>query len=82
MELLTLNSRQPFQFSRPLSSGEYDARRSMEHEMDEILGLGSHLNASPPSSDLRPQDVFSWLPLAIETRRLLVRVIFRLIVEL
>src|SRR5262249_6939271 len=39
-------------------SGKYDAERGFEHEMDEVIGLGSHLNIS--GSDLRPQDLFSW----------------------
>ena len=55
--IVTLNSAQPFQFSRPTSAGNYDALRSTEHEMDEILGLGSFIGGS---SDLNPQDLFSW----------------------
>jgi hypothetical protein len=56
--IVTLNSSSPYQFIRPPSSDEYDAQRSFEHEMDEVIGLGSHLNVS--GSDLRPQDLFSW----------------------
>lgn len=55
--IVTLNSTQPFQFNRPPSAGNYDALRSTEHEMDEILGLGSFIGIS---SDLNPQDLFSW----------------------
>jgi hypothetical protein len=58
--IVTLNPTQPFQFSRPPSGSNYDALRSTEHEMDEVLGLGSHLGVMPPSSDLRPQDLFGW----------------------
>ncbi len=58
--IVTLNSDQPLQFTRPPTSSNYDALRATEHEMDEVLGLGSHLNASPPSDNLRPQDLFSW----------------------
>jgi len=58
--IVTLNSDEPLQFTRPPTSADYDALRATEHEMDEVLGLGSHLNASPPSGDLRPQDLFSW----------------------
>jgi hypothetical protein len=54
--IVTLNSSDPFQFTRPVNSGNYDAQRSIEHEIDEVLGLGSHLNLSA----LRPQDLFSW----------------------
>jgi hypothetical protein len=58
--IVTLNSNRPFQFSRPPSGSNYDALRSTEHEIDEVLGLGSYLGNTPPSSDLQPQDLFSW----------------------
>jgi VCBS repeat protein len=56
--IVTLNSTAPFQFNRPTSSGNFDAQRQTEHEIDEVLGLGSRLGTS--GSDLRPQDLFSW----------------------
>ena len=55
--IVSLNSNIPFQFTRPPSAGNYDAQRSIEHEIDEILGLGSRL---PDGGDLQPQDLFSW----------------------
>jgi uncharacterized Zn-binding protein involved in type VI secretion len=55
--IVSLNSTVPFQFTRPPSASNYDAQRSIEHEMDEILGLGSRL---PGRGDLQPQDLFSW----------------------
>jgi hypothetical protein len=55
--IITLNSRAAFKFTRPPTSGMYDAQRSTEHEIDEVLGLGSSINVR---SDLRPQDLFSW----------------------
>ena len=58
--IVTLNSAAPYRFSRPLSAGNYDAQRFTEHEIDEVMGLGSRLNLNPPGTDLRPQDVFSW----------------------
>ncbi|MGH8093533.1 MAG: NF038122 family metalloprotease [Chthoniobacterales bacterium] len=58
--IVTLNSKSPFQFTRPTNAGDYDAKRATEHETDEILGLGSHLGSSPPATDLMPQDLFSW----------------------
>jgi hypothetical protein len=58
--IVTLNSAAPYQFTRPPSSGSFDAQRSLEHEIDEVIGLGSHLNLHPPGTNLRPQDVFSW----------------------
>jgi hypothetical protein len=56
--IVTLNSALPFQFSRPPSPNNFDAQRSIEHEVDEAIGLGSHLGGN--GSDLRPQDLFSW----------------------
>jgi hypothetical protein len=55
--IVTLNSSQPFKFTRPPAVGFYDAERAVEHEMDEVLGLGSSIGAF---GDLRPQDLFSW----------------------
>jgi len=55
--IITLNSSEPFKFTRPPSSGLFDAQRTIEHEMDEVLGLGSNIGMG---SDLRPQDLFSW----------------------
>jgi hypothetical protein len=56
--IVTLNSALPFQFTRPPSGGNFDAQRSTEHEIDEVIGLGSRLGHT--GSDLRPQDLFSW----------------------
>jgi hypothetical protein len=56
--IVTINSSQPFQFTRPPSGTKYDALRATQHEMDEVLGLHSHLQDG--SSDLHPQDLFSW----------------------
>ncbi|HJW38544.1 MAG TPA: NF038122 family metalloprotease [Candidatus Udaeobacter sp.] len=59
--IVTLNSVQPFRFTRPTTSGNFDAQRATEHEIDEVMGFGSHLNISgPDGDDLRPQDLFSW----------------------
>jgi len=55
--IITLNSALSLQFTRPTNSGSYDAQRTLEHEIDEVLGLGA-LNA--PNGALRPQDLFSW----------------------
>ncbi len=56
--IVTLNSANSFQFSRPPGPNFFDAQRSTEHEMDEVLGLGSSISGL--SSDLQPQDLFSW----------------------
>ncbi len=54
--IVTLNSSDPFQFTRPPSASNYDAQRSTEHEIDEVIGFGSDARLS----NLRPQDLFSW----------------------
>src|SRR5262249_55090560 len=56
--IITINSRAAFSFARPLASGTYDAQRLTEHEIDEVLGLGSMINLH--DDNLRPQDLFSW----------------------
>ena len=56
--IVTLNSAMPYQFTRPTNGGNLDAQRATEHEIDEVIGLGSHLNTG--LYDLRPQDLFSW----------------------
>src|SRR4029450_12170459 len=42
--IVTLNSAQSFQFTRPTTSNAFDAQRTTEHEMDEVMGFGSRLN--------------------------------------
>ena len=54
--IVTLNSASPFQFTRPISPGNFDAESATEHEVDEVIGFGSDANPS----HLRPQDLFSW----------------------
>ncbi len=56
--IVTLNSSVPYQFTRPPSAGNLDAQRSTEHEVDEVIGLGSRLGHN--GNDLHPQDLFSW----------------------
>jgi hypothetical protein len=56
--IVTLNSSVPYQFVRPPSAGNLDAQRSTEHEVDEVIGLGSRLGHN--GNDLNPQDLFSW----------------------
>lgn len=55
--IVTLNSAQAFQFTRPTNATSFDALRSTEHEIDEVLGLGSFVNYD---SNRRPQDLFAW----------------------
>jgi len=55
--IVTINSAQSFKFTRPPAAGKFDALRTTEHEMDEVLGLGSFIGTG---SDVRPQDLFSW----------------------
>ena len=56
--IVTLNSGQNFQFNRAggIASNAYDAQQSIEHEMDEIMGLGSAVGGSNAS----PQDLFRY----------------------
>jgi hypothetical protein len=56
--IVSLNSAAPYQMNRPPSPNNFDAQRSIEHEVDEAIGLGSRLNGN--GTDLRPQDLFSW----------------------
>ena len=56
--IVTLNSSVPLQFIRPTDTGSFDAQRSTEHEMDELLCLGSKLGQD--GIPFRPQDLFSW----------------------
>jgi len=55
--IVTLNSNVSYAFARP-PGGSFDALRTTEHEMDEVLGFGSFLNTT--SSSLKPQDLYSW----------------------
>jgi hypothetical protein len=63
--IVTLNSGQPLQFLRDggIAPGQYDALRFVEHEIDEVLGLGSIL---PSTTDftgnraVRPQDLYRY----------------------
>jgi hypothetical protein len=66
--IVTLNSGAPLQFARPVASSNYDARTVTEHEIDEVLGLGSYLDRS--TSDLRPQDLFSWSSVGVRNTSL------------
>src|ERR1051325_339763 len=56
--IVTLHWSFPYNFTRSASRGDYDAQRATEHEIDEVIGLGSRLGR--PGSDLFPQDLFSW----------------------
>ena len=38
--IITINSLQPVQFTRPVSAGNFDGQMFTEHEIDEVLGLG------------------------------------------
>jgi len=57
--IITLNPSKPLQFTRPVANGNFDARTFTEHEIDEVLGLGSHID-SPAPQFLDPEDLFSW----------------------
>jgi hypothetical protein len=48
--IVTLNSALLFSFTRPLIGGSFDAQRSVEHEIDEVIGLGSHVRPAACAS--------------------------------
>lgn len=58
--IVTLNSDDPYKFVRPAAAGFFDAQTAVEHEVDEVIGLGSYLGGSPEDTDFRPEDLFSW----------------------
>jgi hypothetical protein len=66
--VITLSNTQPLSYTRPVTSGSYDAIRVIEHETDEILGgggAGSTLNAVannsvPLSSFYGPLDLYRY----------------------
>src|SRR5437762_2108794 len=66
--IVTLNSGISLSFTRPPTSSSYDAQRQLEHEMDEVFGLGSFLNLG--GTNLRPQDLFSWSAAGVRNRTL------------
>jgi hypothetical protein len=63
--IVTLNSGQPFQLSRAggIAANEYDIQQSTEHEIDEVLGLGSILPSTTDftsNAAVRPEDLFRY----------------------
>jgi hypothetical protein len=62
--IITINSLKPVQFTRPVAAGNFDALMFTEHEIDEVLGMGSHLGGPAPQF-LTPQDLFSWSSLNV-----------------
>lgn len=63
--IVTLNSNKPFDFNRSdgIGVGEFDAVRMFEHEIDEVLGLGSILpavNDFRGGTAYRPEDLFRY----------------------
>jgi hypothetical protein len=57
--IITLNSNQTFAFTRAgLNGTNFDAQRTLEHEIDEVLGFGSFLDLG--GTDIRPVDLFSY----------------------
>jgi len=56
--IVTLNSTEVFDFVRPPADGAWDAQQILEHEIDEVLGIGSSLDNG--ATMYRPEDLFSW----------------------
>jgi hypothetical protein len=57
--IITINSVKPVQFTRPVSAGNFDAQMFTEHEIDEVMGSGSHIDTPAPQF-LSPIDLFTW----------------------
>ena len=62
--IITINSLKPVQFTRPVAAGNFDGQMFTEHEIDEVLGTGSHLGSAAPEY-LAPQDLFTWSSLNV-----------------
>jgi len=60
--IITINSAYPVQFTRPVSTGNFDAEMFTEHEIDEVMGSGSHIDTPAPQF-LCPIDLFTWASL-------------------
>ena len=64
--IIALNSNShvaSFVFTRPPNfKDEYDAQRTTEHEIDEVMGLGSILNCNDcsPGEDQHPSALSRW----------------------
>jgi len=58
--IVTLVSVQPWSFSRPVAANTFDAQRSIEHEIDEVLGTGSGIDLNNPITRYRPLDLWTW----------------------
>jgi hypothetical protein len=62
--IVTINSLRAFAFDRQsLTANRYDARQAIEHEIDEVLGLGSFLPQMTDvlgKSAVRPEDLFRY----------------------
>src|SRR4029077_2063686 len=52
--IVTLNSASPFQFTRPTNANRFDAQRSIEQEIDNVMGFLYNTSA------FFPIDLFSW----------------------
>jgi len=55
--IVTLNSALPFSFTRPLIGGTFDAQRSVEHEIDEVIGLGSRVRPTRCASSYEAESI-------------------------
>src|SRR6476659_8964656 len=60
--IITINTAYPVQFTRPVSAGNFDGEMFTEHEIDEVMGSGSHTDTPAPQF-LCPIDLFSWASL-------------------
>jgi hypothetical protein len=57
--IVTINTLYPVQFTRPVSASNFDGQMFTEHEIDEVMGSGSHIDTPAPQF-LCPIDLFTW----------------------
>lgn len=60
--IVTVSSSTAFKFTRPASASFYDAQMALQHEINEILGMGTFHDCQYCQNNgaLRPADLFSW----------------------
>jgi uncharacterized protein (TIGR03437 family) len=60
--VITLDSEKPLQFTRDrgVAPSHYDAIRVIEHEINEVLGLGSALDVADAPGQIKPEDLFRY----------------------
>jgi len=58
--VITANSTLSWSFTRPVPVNRLDFKSAIQHELDELLGLGSNIFANANLAQPQPQDLFAW----------------------